>query len=499
MTVRVGAIHLGWDVLTVAAASADRPPRLVTVEGEKTTPAYILADASGNLHTGGRDRQRKDLGLAISDVREILGHEQIVVAGATWPADLVFRARLHNPLTAIGEYLGAPPQVLALPYPDSWSPTRVDEFAARAAASGVAVEPIPESVALSGYVRGAQIVTEDGPGVTVMHVDGRRVLVAAVHPDEMQPTESVEVQMPRDVASDPEVADNVVLESLSAARAMGAETGTIVLAGSAVDNEHLRLVFQNQLGQRLRVADHALHAVALGAVILVASEDDYVPSVPARGAAPVATAGAPGQPGPAVSGQPRPSGAQPAAPGQPGSPAPGQPLPAVAQAGAPGQVSGPGVPGQAGGPGVSESRRPGAPQHSAPQSQRPPVRPAMTGPQGQAPHAPRHAQRSVAEELTTKMSPPPTGEPATTRYPRPPLEDQRTTIMSRPGAQSPRPEQDHTYVPAQRQQPPSPRQQPPPQPQWEQMQVRPNNNARNIAIGAGVLVLIVILLLVFLL
>jgi len=89
---RVGAIHLGWDVLTVAAGGGDKPIRPVAVEGSYTTPAYLLADRDGQLHTSGVERSRPDLGVAIADVRDILGYPQIVVAGATWPASSVYRS-----------------------------------------------------------------------------------------------------------------------------------------------------------------------------------------------------------------------------------------------------------------------------------------------------------------------------------------------------------------------------------------------------------------------
>ncbi|MBF6370815.1 hypothetical protein IU469_34745, partial [Nocardia puris] len=93
VTVRVGAVHLGWDVVSVAAGGGGTPIRPVKVEGTYTPPAYLLADAAGRLHTAGAERQRRDLGMAIADVRDILGYPQIVVAGATWPAELVFHAR----------------------------------------------------------------------------------------------------------------------------------------------------------------------------------------------------------------------------------------------------------------------------------------------------------------------------------------------------------------------------------------------------------------------
>ncbi|MFB7878035.1 hypothetical protein ACFC06_22535 [Nocardia sp. NPDC056064] len=285
MTVRVGALHLGWDVVSVAAGGGDTPIRPVQVEGTYTPPAYLLADAAGRLHTAGVDRQRPDLGMAIADVRDILGHPQIVIAGATWPAELVFRARLYNPLAAIGKYLRGKPQLVALPYPDSWPEEKVEVYAALVEQLDVTVEPLPESVALSGYVRALGLVQPPGErhrtgvGATGVYSDGRTLLVVAVHGDDEQPTESVEVSVSAEALRDARSADNVVIEAMAAARSIGADTSTVLLAGNVCFNDALRLAFQNHLGQRLHVADHPMHALVLGAAHLLVTEpfdeDDY--------------------------------------------------------------------------------------------------------------------------------------------------------------------------------------------------------------------------------
>ncbi|WP_278264962.1 hypothetical protein [Nocardia sp. AG03] len=285
MTVRVGALHLGWDVVSVAAGGGDTPIRPVQVEGTYTPPAYLLADAAGRLHTAGVDRQRPDLGMAIADVRDILGHPQIVIAGATWPAELVFRARLYNPLAAIGKYLRGKPQLVALPYPDSWPEEKVEVYAALVEQLDVTVEPLPESVALSGYVRALGLVQppserhRTGVGATGVYSDGRTLLVVAVHGDDEQPTESVEVTVSAEALRDARSADNVVIEAMAAARSIGADTSTVLLAGNVCFNDALRLAFQNHLGQRLHVADHPMHALVLGAAHLLVNEpfdeDEY--------------------------------------------------------------------------------------------------------------------------------------------------------------------------------------------------------------------------------
>lgn len=280
VTVRVGAVHLGWDVVSVAAGGGATPIRPVQVEGSYSTPAYLLADSSGRLHTAGVDRLRPDLGMAIADVRDILGHPQIVVAGATWPAEMVFRARLYNPLASIGGYLRGKPDVVALPYPDDWPEEKVELYAALVEQLDVEVEPLPESVALSGYVRALNLVSPpdehdpDGIGATGVYCDGRTVLVVAVHGDDEQPTESVDVHFDPAALREARAADDVVIEVMAAARSIGADTSTILLAGNVYDNEPLRFAFRNHLGQRFRVADHPIHALVLGAAHLLVSEDE---------------------------------------------------------------------------------------------------------------------------------------------------------------------------------------------------------------------------------
>ncbi|WP_253788747.1 hypothetical protein [Nocardia amikacinitolerans] len=278
VTVRVGAVHLGWDVVSVAAGGGRTPIRPVQVEGTYTPPAYLLADASGRLHTAGVDRQRPDLGMAIADVRDILGHPQIVVAGATWPAEMVFRARMYNPLAAIGKYLRGKPDVVALPFPDGWPDEKVDIYAELVETLDVVVEPLPESVALSGYVRALGLVRAPdernprGVGATGVYSDGRTMLVVAVHGDDEQPTESVDVPVTSDAMRDARSADNVVIEVMAAARSIGADTSTVLLSGNVCFNEALRFAFQNHLGHRLQVADHPMHALVLGATHLLVTD-----------------------------------------------------------------------------------------------------------------------------------------------------------------------------------------------------------------------------------
>ncbi|MFE3446413.1 hypothetical protein ACFXNW_25580 [Nocardia sp. NPDC059180] len=280
VTVRVGAVHLGWDVVSVAAGGGGTPIRPVQVDGSYTTPAYLLADASGRLHTAGVDRQRPDLGMAIADVRDILGHQQIVIAGATWPAELVFRARLYNPMASVGKYLRGKPDVVALPYPDGWPDEKVDAYCELVEQLDVTVEPLPESVALSGYVRALGLVrapdrhNRRGVGATGVYSDGRTVLVVAVHADDEQPTESVDVAISPEATRDARSADDAVIEVMAAARAIGADTSTVLLAGNVCFNDPIRLAFQNHLGQRLHSADHPMHALVLGAAHLLLSEGD---------------------------------------------------------------------------------------------------------------------------------------------------------------------------------------------------------------------------------
>ncbi|MEV0252192.1 hypothetical protein AB0H76_36790 [Nocardia sp. NPDC050712] len=280
VTVRVGAVHLGWDVVSVAAGGGGVPIRPVQVEGTYTPPAYLLADAQGRLHTAGVEQARPDLGRAIADVRDILGHPQIVVAGATWPAELVFRARLYNPLAAIGKHLRGKPDVVALPYPDPWPDEKVDVYAALVEQLDVTVEPLPESVALSGYVRALGLVRRPdernprGIGATGVYSDGRTMLVVAVHGDDEMPTESVDVPVDAEAMRDARSADNVVIEVMAAARSIGADTSTVLLCGNVCFNDALRLAFQNHLGHRLQVADHPMHALVLGATHLLVTDNE---------------------------------------------------------------------------------------------------------------------------------------------------------------------------------------------------------------------------------
>ncbi|MFE2958802.1 hypothetical protein [Nocardia tengchongensis] len=281
MTARVGAVHLGWDVVSVAAGGGGSPIRPVLVEGSYTPPAYLLADSSGRLHTAGVDR-RPDVGIAISDVRDIIGHPQIVVAGATWPAELVFRARMHNPLASVVEHLGTTPDVLALPFPDEWPDPKVDEFVRLVEQLGVPAEPLPESVALSGYVRALGLVRAPGRGPAVgavgVYSDGRECLVVAVHGNDDQPTESVSVAITAEALHEAHAADNVVIEVMAAARAINADTSTVLLTGNVCFNDALRLAFQNHLGHRFQVADHPMHALVLGATHLLVADSEGDPA-----------------------------------------------------------------------------------------------------------------------------------------------------------------------------------------------------------------------------
>ncbi|MGQ4597309.1 hypothetical protein [Nocardia sp. R6R-6] len=292
VTVRVGAVHLGWDVVSVAAGGGGIPIRPVQVEGVWTPPAYLLADSSGRLHTAGVERNRPDLGMAIADVRDILGHPQIVVAGATWPAELVFRARMYNPLAAIGKHLRGKPDLVALPFPDGWPDEKVEIYASMVEQLDVIVEPLPESVALSGYVRALGLVQPPdrarphGVGATGVYSDGRSMLVVAVHGDDEQPTESVEVPVEAEAMRDARSADNVVIEVMAAARSIGADTSTVLLCGNVRFNDALRLAFQNHLGHRLQVADHPMHALVLGAAHLLVSDTEAAEPEPPGSYAP---------------------------------------------------------------------------------------------------------------------------------------------------------------------------------------------------------------------
>ncbi|WP_245998269.1 hypothetical protein [Nocardia pseudobrasiliensis] len=326
MTARIGAVHLGWDVVSVAAGGGGTPIRPVQVEGTYTPPAYLLADSSGRLHTSGAERQRPDLGIAISDIRDVLGHHQIRIAGATWPVELVFRARLYNPLAAVGKYLRGKPDVVALPYPDDWPDEKVDEYCRLVELLDVVTEPLPESVALSGYVRALGLVHPPEPGrrpigATGVYSDGRMCLVVAVHGDDEQPTESVGVPIAADAMREAQSADNVVIEVMAAARSIGADTSTVLLTGNVCFNDALRLAFQNHLGHRLRVADHPMHALVLGASHLLATDSEYgdeqYPPGPPPTSGPRGPQGNPGSQG--GLGAQGGSGAQ-GGPGSPGNP-----------------------------------------------------------------------------------------------------------------------------------------------------------------------------------
>ncbi len=332
-------MHLGWDVVSVAAGGGGIPIRPVQVEGVWTPPAYLLADASGRLHTAGVERNRPDLGMAIADVRDILGHPQIVVAGATWPAELVFRARMYNPLAEIGKHLRGKPDLVALPFPDGWPDEKVEIYASMVEQLDVIVEPLPESVALSGYIRALGLVhppdrsRPNGIGATGVYSDGRSMLVVAVHGDDEQPTESVEVPVDAEAMRDARSADNVVIEVMAAARSIGADTSTVLLSGNVRFNDALRLAFQNHLGHRLHVADHPMHALVLGAVHLLVSDTEAAepepPGRPVTEPAPVPQR--PVDPRQQAEYAPRPETPQQQPdPGQRGSePAPPRPVPGV--------------------------------------------------------------------------------------------------------------------------------------------------------------------------
>ncbi|WP_245665667.1 hypothetical protein [Nocardia sienata] len=432
--VRVGAVHLGWDVVSVAAGGSGVPIRPVQVEGSYNPPAYLLADASGRLYTAAADRQRPDLGMAIPDVRDILGHPQIVIAGATWPAELVFRARLYNPLAAMGTYLRGKPDVVALPYPDDWPDPKIDAYAQLVEQLDVEVEPIPESIALSGYVRALGLVRPpdpalpEGVGATAVHFDGRvadgraNVLVVAVHGDEERPTESVYVPIDPESIRDPRVADDTVIEVMAAARSIGADNSTVLLAGQVVFNETLRFAFRNHLGQRLKKAEHPMHALVLGATHLLISEneDDEEESAPYP------------PPPPNAVGQPE-RAANHTAPGHlPAGGAngtvPGQSLPPGAYRPAPGPYPpGPGPNPQASGPQAAPPAPPG------PNTPRPgPEQSGPGGPMTGGPAAPQPGWSASSpygptaqpdQDATVKVDrgelPPPISGPAS-RFTRPP-------------------------------------------------------------------------------
>lgn len=455
--VRVGAVHLGWDVVSVAAGGSGVPIRPVQVEGSYNPPAYLLADASGRLYTAAADRQRPDLGMAIPDVRDILGHPQIVIAGATWPAELVFRARLYNPLAAMGTYLRGKPDVVALPYPDDWPDPKIDAYAQLVEQLDVEVEPIPESIALSGYVRALGLVRPpdpalpEGVGATAVHFDGQvadgraNVLVVAVHGDEERPTESVYVPIDPESIRDPRVADDTVIEVMAAARSIGADNSTVLLAGQVVFNETLRFAFRNHLGQRLKKAEHPMHALVLGATHLLISENEdgeeepapYPQPGPNTAPRPVAAAdhAVPGQSpagavptGPVPGQHPPPGVYQPApgpyppvpgphavAPSPPARPDPNASLPGPEQSGPGGPVSGP----MAGGPAAPSPGWPG---------------PSPYGP-------PAQPDQDATAKVDRGELPPPISGPAS-RFTRPPDPETgaQSAVTHRPGpAGDPRP------------------------------------------------------------
>ncbi|MEV3962685.1 hypothetical protein AB0M34_17575 [Nocardia sp. NPDC050193] len=435
--VRVGAVHLGWDVVSVAAGGSGVPIRPVQVEGSYNPPAYLLADASGRLYTAGADQQRPDLGMAIPDVRDILGHPQIVIAGATWPAELVFRARLYNPLAAVGSYLRGKPDVVALPYPDDWPDAKIDAYAQLVEQLDVEVEPIPESIALSGYVRALGLVRPpdpalpEGVGATAVHFDGQvvdgraNVLVVAVHGDEERPTESVYVPIDLESTRNPRAADDTVIEVMAAARSIGADNSTVLLAGQVVFNETLRFAFRNHLGQRLKKAEHPMHALVLGATHLLISENEDDEEEPAPYP----------QPGPRTASRPE-SAANYAGPGQPpagavpNGPGPGQSPSPVAYQPAPGPHP-PGPNPAAPGPHAAAPARPDpnasrpGPEQSGPGGPAPGPMPGGSaasppGWPGPSPYgSPAQPDRDATVKVDRGELPPPISGPAS-RFTRPP-------------------------------------------------------------------------------
>ncbi|WP_245720406.1 hypothetical protein [Nocardia uniformis] len=423
MTARVGAVHLGWDVVTVAAGGGGKPIRPVPVESTYTPPAYLLADSSGRLHTAGVDR-RPDVGIAISDVRDIIGHPQIVVAGATWPAELVFRARMFNPLASVGKHLGGAPDVVALPFPDDWPDEQVDEYARLVEQLGVSVEPLPESVALSGYVRALGLVrgTDPGPvlGATGVYSDGRGCLVVAVHGDDDEPTESVGVSISAEALHDARAADNVVIEVMAAARTIGADTSTVLLTGNVAFNDAIRLAFQNHLGHRLQVADHPMHAMVLGATHLLVNDSEGFPQapLPQQPSAPVQQGPAPVQQQPPPQPQPQPQAQRSA--GAPGAGSESTPESASAAVGS------------------AEHRTEGRSLEQGPRHASAPAQPQVPAPQSPSDPAEGETRRVTTGE--TPVSTPstrvlPAGlQGVGSRFTRPPgtpADDQMTAVMGR--------------------------------------------------------------------
>lgn len=404
VTARVGAVHLGWDVVSVAAGGGGTPIRPVQVEGTHTPPAYLLADSSGRLHTAGVDR-RPDLGIAISDVRDVLGHHQIRIAGATWPVELVYRARMYNPLAAVGKYLRGKPDVVALPFPDDWPDEKIDEYCRLVELLDVTTEPLPESVALSGYVRALGLVRppERGRaevGATGVYSDGRVCLVVAVHGDDERPTESVGVPIAPDAMRDARSADNVVIEVMAAARSINADTSTVLLTGNVCFNDALRLAFQNHLGHRLRVADHPMHALVLGAAHLLVTDSEYPddqPYPPTPGPNPGGR-----QPGPTGGAAPNPPAPQP--PKNQSGPRTGQPPTNQPRPGGPGGQSGAGGSATPGGGGQSS----GSPPSGGPAGSGGAVMSGGEGPQSSGRHGlrpldqgPRHVASAVGGRADT--------------------------------------------------------------------------------------------------
>jgi hypothetical protein len=434
------------------------------VERTFTPPAYLLADASGRLHTAGADRGRSDLGIAVSDVRDIIGHKQIRIAGANWPAESVFGARLYHPLYAIGEYVRGRPDVIALPYPDDWPDEKIDEYARLVEQQGVTTEPLPESVALSGYVRAIGLVRPpDASGratsATGVYSDGRVCLVVSVNGDDEQPTESVGVPISPDAMRDAHHADNVVIEVMAAARSIGADTSRVLLTGNVCFNDALRLAFQNHLGHRLHVADHPMHALVLGAAHLLVTDSEYADEEPDQGYGPEPAR--PGGPGPITQGPgyaatpPRPDQGRPVDHGQqaPGM-NPGQ------------QGRSPGGPGYSGTTGAQDVMNPAADEIAAPASEIPTaheggrhgwrgpeptghVQQARPGQQGPRHAAPDDEQATVVVRDQVSNVQPSVGAMGgrMTRPPGSPADTNRTTKMGF-GTEPPAPRANHPEPPA---------------------------------------------------
>ncbi|WP_227833406.1 hypothetical protein [Nocardia macrotermitis] len=435
MTARIGAVHLGWDVVSVAGGGGGTPIRPVQVEGTYTPPAYLLADASGRLHTAGADRGRSDLGIAVADVRDILGHKQIRIAGATWPSELVFRARLYNPLAAIGKYVRGKPDVIALPYPDDWPDEKIDEYARLVEELDVTSEPLPESVALSGYVRAIGLVRPpDAAGratsATGVYSDGRMCLVVSVNGDDERPTESIGVPIAPDAMRDAHHADNVVIEVMAAARAIGADTSRVLLSGNVCFNDALRLAFQNHLGHRLHVADHPMHALVLGAAHLLVTDSEYADEEPDQGYGPEPAR--PGGPGPITQGPghavtpPRPDQGGPVDPGRQGARAPGDPGYSAQPPRPPAGTANSAVP-------EEDSAASGGGRHGwrgpEPTGQLAGARPGQQGPRHAAPDASEQTTAIVRDQVSNVHPGVPAMGGRVTRPPGSPADTMQTTRM----------------------------------------------------------------------